>query len=68
MLKGFVKLIVPDRGIGFIAQGKEEIYFHFSTLQGDFFDDLTAGDEVEFEAEPICHGFQATEVRRLKRG
>jgi cold shock CspA family protein len=38
-----------DRGFGFIKSEKEEIFFHRNSLEGVEFNNLSEGQEVEFE-------------------
>jgi CspA family cold shock protein len=53
MTKGQIKRLVRDRGFGFIRpEGEtEDIFFHTSALQGVIFDQLSEGQNVEFDKE-----------------
>ncbi|MBN1911301.1 MAG: cold shock domain-containing protein [Pirellulales bacterium] len=48
MPQGTIKKLV-DRGFGFIAGSKGEIFFHQSALQGTTFDALSEGQKVEYD-------------------
>ncbi len=50
MPKGTIRLLVSDRGFGFIqtAEGAD-LFFHRSQLQGVDYTSLRQGQEVEFE-------------------
>jgi cold shock CspA family protein len=52
-MHGTIRELVLDRGFGFIAdQDGREYFFHRGALMGVEFEDLTAGQEVEFMARP----------------
>ncbi len=57
---------LTDRGYGFIGQGEEEeendIFFHASELEGVEFEDLSEGDEVEYELEETDKGPSAVNI------
>jgi len=50
---GQIKRLVRDRGFGFIRPegASEDIFFHSSAMQGVMFDDLSEGQNVEFDKE-----------------
>ncbi|MEX2226846.1 MAG: cold shock domain-containing protein [Dehalococcoidia bacterium] len=55
MAGGQIKRLVRDRGFGFIRPegASEDIFFHGSAMQaGAVFDDLSEGQNVEFDTEP----------------
>jgi CspA family cold shock protein len=54
MATGQIKRLVRDRGFGFIRPegASEDIFFHTTSVQGAMFDDLTEGQNVEFDKEP----------------
>ncbi|GAB6164236.1 cold-shock protein [Thermostilla marina] len=53
MAQGVIKKLVVDRGFGFIAaEGgarRNDVFFHFSAVEGARFEDLTEGQPVEYE-------------------
>ncbi len=54
MSTGTISRLVRDRGFGFIkaADGSEDIFFHSSSVNETTFDELSEGQEVEFDTEP----------------
>ena len=54
MATGNITRIVRDRGFGFIqtSDGAEEVFFHSSSVDQPNFDELKAGQKVEFELVP----------------
>ncbi len=65
MATGTIKR-VTDRGFGFIGmEGKDDVFFHSSSLQDTTFDELQVGQTVEFdiEADPRGKGDRAANVR-----
>jgi CspA family cold shock protein len=47
---GTVKILVIDRGYGFVARDDgDDIFFHHSVVPGHGFKKLTVGQTVEFE-------------------
>jgi cold shock protein len=66
MVRGTVKWFNESKGFGFIAQpGGEDVFVHFSAIQGDGFRTLADGDQVEFKVTKGPKGLQATEVRKV---
>jgi CspA family cold shock protein len=68
MAQGTIKRLT-DRGFGFIDQGtREDLFFHSSALQNVNFNELRAGDRVEFDTEPDPRGRgdRAVNVRRIQ--
>ena len=50
MPKGTIRRLMVDRGYGFIrTEGREEIFFHRSELQGVDYSSLREGQQVEFD-------------------
>jgi CspA family cold shock protein len=50
MPTGRVKWFNAGKGYGFLEQdGGEDVFVHFSAIEGDGFKTLTAGQEVNFE-------------------
>ncbi len=66
MADGTIKTIT-DRGFGFIKpeDGREDIFFHRSSLVGTTFEQLRQGDRVTFNAEndPRGKGPRAADVQ-----
>jgi cold shock CspA family protein len=51
MLQGTVKKIVADRGFGLISGNPQDVFFHFSVVEGDGFSELRKGQRVEYELD-----------------
>ena len=65
MAIGNVKWFNDAKGFGFITQeGGEDVFVHFSAIQGAGFKSLVEGDRVEFEVTRGPKGLQATNVRK----
>lgn len=63
MLKGLVKWFNDAKGFGFIEQDTgEDVFVHFSVIQGEGYKTLVDGQEVEFEFIDTPKGLQATRV------
>ena len=64
MRTGTVKWFNETKGFGFIAQtdGGEDVFVHYSALQGGGFRTLSEGQTVEFEVQKGPKGLQATDV------
>jgi CspA family cold shock protein len=61
-----VKWFNEAKGFGFIQDGSgDDVFVHFSAIQGDGFRTLTEGDKVEFEVVPGAKGRQAANVTRI---
>lgn len=60
---GTVKWFNGSKGYGFIErQDGEDVFVHFSAIQGDGFRNLEEGQRVEFNVEQGAKGLQATNV------
>lgn len=65
MARGTVKWFNESKGFGFISQeGGEDVFVHFSAIEGDGFKTLAEGEAVEFEVTQGPKGLQATNVRK----
>ena len=63
---GTVKWFNDAKGFGFISQeGGEDVFAHFSAIQGDGFKTLAEGDRVEFDVVTGPKGLQAANVRKI---
>ena len=64
MATGTVKWFNSEKGFGFIEQseGGEDVFVHFSAIQGDGYRELNEGDKVEFSVEQGQKGLQAANV------
>ena len=58
-----MKWFNDSKGFGFIEQdGGDDVFVHFSAIQGDGFKSLAEGDHVEFEITQGPKGLQASNV------
>ena len=64
MNKGTVKWFNESKGFGFItpADGGNDVFVHFSSIQGDGFKTLAEGQAVSFELQQGPKGPQAANV------
>ena len=66
MATGTVKWFNADKGFGFITvDNGDEVFVHFSEIQGDGFKTLEEGQKVEFEVTQSDRGPQASNVQKL---
>lgn len=66
MANGVVKWFNDRKGFGFIAQdGGDDVFVHFSSIQGDGFKTLAEGQPVSFEVVKGNKGLQAANVTKL---
>jgi len=62
---GTVKWFNEAKGFGFISQeGGEDVFVHFSTIQGTGFKTLAEGERVTFDVVKGPKGLQAANVVR----
>jgi len=65
MEHGKVKWFNSEKGFGFIErEGGEDVFVHFSAIQGDGYKSLEEGQEVTFEIENGQRGPQAVNVQK----
>jgi cold shock protein len=65
-VKGTVKWFNESKGYGFLAQPEgEDIFVHYTAIQGNGFRTLKEGQEVEFNVEKGPKGLQASNVTIL---
>jgi len=64
MTQGTVKWFNGDKGFGFIERADgDDVFVHFSEIEGTGFKNLDEGQKVEFEVAQGPKGPQATRVR-----
>jgi CspA family cold shock protein len=62
-MKGKVKWFNAGKGYGFLGrEDGPDVFVHFSAIQGQGYQRLQEGDEVEFEIEQGAKGPQAARV------
>ncbi|GMR70974.1 cold shock-like protein CspB [Aerococcus viridans] len=63
MEQGKVKWFNAEKGFGFIERdGADDVFVHFTAIQGEGFKSLEEGQEVSFEIEDGNRGPQAANV------
>ncbi|NLW17997.1 MAG: cold-shock protein [Firmicutes bacterium] len=63
---GTVKWFNQKKGYGFITtDGNEDVFVHFSAIQGEGFKTLDEGQQVEFDVVEGPRGPQAANVVKL---
>jgi CspA family cold shock protein len=66
-IEGTVKWFSNPKGYGFISRdGGEDVFVHYSEIQGSGFRSLSAGERVEFVVKQSEKGPRAAEVRSLE--
>ncbi len=64
--RGKVKWFNNSKGYGFIErENGEDVFVHYSALQGEGFKSLDEGQEVEFEVTQGSKGLQAANVVKV---
>jgi CspA family cold shock protein len=66
MATGVVKWFSPKKGYGFITmEDGQEVFVHYSAIDGNGFRSLDQGEQVEFEVTQGPKGLQASKVVRV---
>ena len=66
MKQGTVKWFNSEKGFGFIEiDGENDVFVHFSAIQGEGFKTLDEGQKVEFEVVDGNRGPQAANVTKI---
>ena len=63
-MQGTVKFFNSEKGFGFISrEGQDDVFVHYSNIEGDGYKSLDEGQLVEFEVGPGRKGDEAQNVR-----
>ncbi|AIZ60544.1 MULTISPECIES: cold-shock protein CspD [Bacillus] len=66
MQNGKVKWFNNEKGFGFIeVEGGDDVFVHFTAIEGDGYKSLEEGQEVSFEIVEGNRGPQAANVTKL---
>lgn len=66
MAQGTVKWFNAEKGFGFIeVEGNDDVFVHFSAINGEGYKSLDDGQEVEFDVIEGDRGPQAANVDKL---
>lgn len=66
MATGTVKFFNREKGFGFIAREQgDDVFVHYSNIEGEGFRSLEEGQKVEFEIGPGRKGEEARNVRLI---
>ena len=64
MVKGKVKWFNEKKGFGFLERDEgDDVFVHYSNIQGEGFRTIREGDTVEFEVQDGPKGPQAVNVK-----
>ena len=68
MARGTVKWFSEEKGYGFITpdDGEEDLFVHYTGIEGTGFRSLTEGDRVSYEPTRGRRGEQAENVRKVE--
>ncbi len=62
-ITGTVKWFSDNKGYGFIQrEGGDDVFVHYSSIQGEGFRTLDEGQQVEFSVQQGPKGLQAADV------
>lgn len=66
MAQGTVKFFNAEKGYGFISrEGADDVFVHFSNIEGSGYKSLDEGQIVEFDIAPGRKGDEAHNVRKV---
>ena len=66
MATGTVKFFNAQKGYGFISRdGGEDVFVHYSNIEGKGYRSLEEGQQVEFEIGPGRKGDEALKVKAI---
>ncbi len=66
LITGTVKFFNAEKGFGFISREQgDDVFVHYSQIQGSGYKSLQDGQKVEFEVAPGRKGDEAQNVRLL---
>ena len=64
MATGTVNFFNAEKGFGFISrEGQDDVFVHYSNIQGSGYRSLEEGQNVEFDVAPGRKGEEAQNVR-----
>lgn len=67
MTMGTVKWFSAEKGYGFLSrEDGEDVFVHFSAIEGEGYRNLEEGQKVEFEVTKGPKGLQAASVRAVR--
>jgi CspA family cold shock protein len=66
LAQGTVKFFNAEKGFGFISREQgDDVFVHFSAIQGTGYKTLEEGQRVEFDVGPGLKGEEAQNVRPI---
>ena len=64
--QGTVKWFSNEKGFGFISrEGEDDVFVHFSAIEGEGYKSLTEGQAVEFDVVDGPKGKQASNIQKV---